>query len=92
MIKNQELKQKAIDNYLKTGDILQLQKRLGHKKIQSTFAFIQRNNLFAKHLEQFHAEKVDFSREHRQDKPPVVFNIVVPGVGLEPTKACARGS
>ena len=26
------------------------------------------------------------------DKPPVVFNIVVPGVGLEPTKALARGS
>lgn len=25
-------------------------------------------------------------------KPPVYFNIVVPGVGLEPTKACARGS
>ena len=32
------------------------------------------------------------SKIHRQDKPPVVFNIVVPGVGLEPTKACARGS
>jgi hypothetical protein len=29
---------------------------------------------------------------NRQDKPPVVFNIVVPGVGLEPTKAFARGS
>ena len=28
----------------------------------------------------------------RLDKPPVVFNIVVPGVGLEPTKALARGS
>ena len=31
-------------------------------------------------------------REHRQDKPPVLFNIVVRGVGLEPTKAFARGS
>ena len=39
-------------------------------------------------------EKFSFRpiKNYRQDKPPVVFTIVVPGVGLEPTKACARGS
>ncbi len=51
MIKNQELKQKAIDQYLKTGDILQLQRGLGHRRIQSTFAFIQRNNLLIKRFD-----------------------------------------
>ena len=27
--------------------------------------------------------KIKELKNHRQDKPPVVFNIVVPGVGLE---------
>jgi hypothetical protein len=51
MIKNKESKQKAIDRFVKTGDILQLQKELGHKRIQSTFAFIARNSLLTEHLE-----------------------------------------
>ena len=29
---------------------------------------------------------------HRQDKPPVCFNILVQGVGFEPTNAYAIGS
>jgi hypothetical protein len=27
--------------------------------------------------------KLELGKNHRQDKPPVFFNIVVPGVGLE---------
>ena len=34
-------------------------------------------------LKQENLSKFEFSVIHRQDKPPVVFNIVVPGVGLE---------
>jgi hypothetical protein len=37
-------------------------------------------------------KKLEINSKHRQDKPPVFSLILVPGVGLEPTKACARGS
>lgn len=50
MIKNPE-RQKALDEFNKTGDILRLQKQLGHKNVKSTFALLVRSGLLKKHLE-----------------------------------------
>ncbi|MCW4011322.1 MAG: hypothetical protein NWF05_12020 [Candidatus Bathyarchaeota archaeon] len=49
MDKTKEQKRKeATIEFLKSGDILQLQRRLGHKHIRLTLNFAQRNGLFAK--------------------------------------------
>jgi hypothetical protein len=47
------------------------------------------NSMDTRSLERKNTERMP---EHRQDKPSVLFNIVVRRVGLEPTKAFARGS
>jgi len=39
-----------------------------------------------------YSENANAKCQHRPDKPPGNFNIIVRGVGFEPTEAYARGS
>ena len=43
---------KALEEYLKTGDIIQLQHELGHKHLRSTFALLCRRDMLKKRLEE----------------------------------------
>jgi hypothetical protein len=42
MAENKKLeRKKAIQEYIKTGDLLMLQKTLGHKKLRSSLAYLE---------------------------------------------------
>jgi hypothetical protein len=57
MGEKQEVKRwKALVEYYKTGDILLLQQRLGHKNVRSTLAYLERSRPLLKLLGE--AEKI----------------------------------
>jgi hypothetical protein len=59
MVETKELKRwKALMEYHKTGDILLLQQRLGHKNVRSTLAYLERSIPLIKLFgEQFNVEE-----------------------------------
>jgi hypothetical protein len=72
--------------YHRTKDILYVKQLLGHKRIENTLIYVQLAEELFKDQQTLQEEKIlKPPRTITLRKPPVLFNIVVRGVGFEPS-------